>query len=136
MDNRSKFYFEHIKSDIDEIIENRECNMNALLDYKKNVELMNIFYGAGVQDRHDVLKALWKVASNITPEFAEDTKNSGFEIIIWKYIPLKEILNELELNEEKFNIPNGNHSNNRIYLKFSYKPGILKCLSLHFSDYF
>lgn len=68
MDEIKRKLFEYCKAFIQEIIENRECDIRLLYDAKKNVDLMMAFYRSGISDRYDVLEATWNVASKHEPD--------------------------------------------------------------------
>ncbi|RLL86684.1 hypothetical protein [Mesotoga sp. BH458_6_3_2_1] len=53
---KNKLFFNVLRNRIQEIIENRECNIYLLSDAKKNIDLMNAFYKSGIRERYDVLR--------------------------------------------------------------------------------
>ncbi len=68
---KKKLFFNVLRNRIQEIIENRECNIYLLGDAKKNIDLMNAFYKSGIRE-HYVLEATWKVAKDICPDEIKD----------------------------------------------------------------
>ncbi len=99
---KKKLFFNVLRNRIQEIIENRECNIYLLSDAKKNIDLMNAFYKSGIRERYDVLEATWKVAKDICPdEIRDDNQRESFTIVVWKSLPLESILRELNITGDE-----------------------------------
>ena len=137
MDEIKRKLFEYCKAFIQEIIENRECDIRLLYDARKNVDLMMAFYRSGISDRYDVLEATWNVASKHEPDdIRNDSERESNIVLIWKFLPLDHILSELDLLPEEFDAPTGYASNNHVYFKLSFNiPERVICLSLHLPEY-
>jgi hypothetical protein len=134
---KKKLFFNVLRNRIQEIIENRECNIYLLGDAKKNIDLMNAFYKSGIREHHDVLEATWKVAKDICPdEIKDDNQRDSFTIVIWKSLPLEAILRELDITDDEFLAPENYEYKDRVYFKLSYSfKERLICLSLHLAEY-
>jgi len=133
----NKLFFNVLRNRIQEIIENRECNIYLLSDAKKNIDLMNAFYKSGIREHYDVLEATWKVASDICPdEIKDDNQRDTFTIVVWKYLPLESILRELDITDDEFLAPEDHEYKDKVYFKLSYSfEERLICLSLHLAEY-
>ena len=134
---KNKLFFNVLRNRIQEIIENRECNIYLLSDAKKNIDLMNAFYKSGIREHYDVLEATWKVAKDICPdEIRDDNQRDAFTIVVWKSLPLESILRELDITDDEFLAPENYEYKDRVYLKLSYSfKERLICLSLHLAEY-
>jgi hypothetical protein len=134
---KNKLFFNVLRNRIQEIIENRECNIYLLSDAKKNIDLMNAFYKSGIREHYDVLEATWKVAKDICPdEIRDDNQRDAFTIVVWKSLPLESILRELDITDDEFLAPENYEYKDRVYLKLSYSfKERLICLSLHPAEY-
>ncbi len=134
---KKKLFFNVLRNRIQEIIENRECNIYLLSDAKKNIDLMNAFYKSGIREHYDVLEATWKVAKDICPdEIRDDNQRDAFTIVVWKSLPLESILRELDITDDEFLAPENYEYKDRVYLKLSYSfKERLICLSLHLAEY-
>ncbi|RAM58275.1 hypothetical protein DS66_00115 [Mesotoga sp. SC_3PWM13N19] len=133
----NKLFFNVLRNRIQEIIENRECNIYLLSDAKKNIDLMNAFYKSGIREHYDVLEATWKVASDICPdEIKDDNQRDTFTIVVWKSLPLESILRELDITDDEFSAPEDYEYKDKVYFKLSYSfEERLICLSLHLAEY-
>ncbi|ACR79972.1 MAG: hypothetical protein PWQ27_1567 [Kosmotoga sp.] len=137
LDEIKRKLFEHCKAFIQEIIENRECDIRLLYDAKKNVDLMMAFHKSGILDRYDVLEATWNVARKYEPDdIRNDSERESNIVLIWEFLPLDDILSELDLLPEEFDAPANYASNNHVYFKLSFSiPERVICLSLHLPEY-
>ena len=134
---KKKLFFNVLRNRIQEIIENRECNIYLLGDAKKNIDLMSAFYKSGIREHYDVFEAAWNVAKDICPdEIRDDNQRDEFTIVVWRSLPLESILIELEIVDDEFPTPEDYKFKDRVYFKLSYSfEERLICLSLHLAEY-
>ncbi|ONN27470.1 hypothetical protein XJ44_03945 [Thermosipho affectus] len=88
-------------------------------------------------DRYDILESVWNVACRYEPdEIDEDQMRDGNWLVVWKFLPLDEILSNLDLLPEEFEPPNGYASDEFVYFKLSFNASEnVICLSLHLPEY-
>jgi len=117
-------------SEIDELIQHYKI---VLIERNSNQVFIKQFVQAGINVL-ETIKAVWVVIKNRPLNIETDRSGKSGWILIWKDIPLMEVLNQLELEPRDIHFSRQEISEKRVYVKFKYlKDNPIIIISLHLS---
>ena len=124
------------KKVLDDLILNRKYKSILIEKTKKfdNECMINAFFKAGIVEFDEVIQAIWSIAKEQSLNSVEkDDKGYSGLVYIWKNIPLSELLNLLELEEDEFTFEKECPCGENLYFKIRYDPKRcdLVIISLH-----